>query len=101
MDRARRAAFASVALAIVPNDGPRGIALRQANPVDMAHYDSGKSPEGRAFGCRAIWRRLRPVGILISDDVSDNLAFKRFAEEVRRTPTVVAWNGKYQGILIR
>ena len=76
-------------------------ALRAAGRVDLAHYDSDKSPEGRAFGYRAIWRRLRPGGILVSDDIGDNLAFKRFAETVGRTPVIVSWSGKYQGILIR
>ena len=75
--------------------------LRRAKSVDMAHYDSDKTPEGRTFGYNSVWRRLRPGGILVSDDVGDNLAFKCFAEQVGRTPIVVAWNDKYQGILIR
>ena len=76
-------------------------ALRQARPVDLAHYDSDKSPQGRLFGYGTIWDSLRIGGILVSDDVGDNLAFKRFAEHVGRTPIVVRWNNKYQGLLVK
>ena len=76
-------------------------ALRRAKSVDLAHYDSDKSAEGRAFGYAAIWRRLREGGVLVSDDVGDNLEFRRFAERVGRTPVVVAWGGKHQGVLVR
>ena len=75
--------------------------LREAGAVDLAHYDSDKSPEGRAFGYDAIWQSLRGGGVLISDDVGDNLEFKNFAEMVNRIPVIVEWNGKYQGILIK
>lgn len=76
-------------------------ALRSLATVDLGHYDSDKSYEGRAFGYRAIWQLLRPGGILISDDVGDNLAFKEFTEQVNREPSIIAWNGKYQGVLIK
>ncbi len=76
-------------------------ALREAGPVDLAHYDSDKTSEGRAFAYPALWRSLREGGILVSDDVGDNLEFKRFAEKVERSPLVVQWNGKFQGILIK
>ena len=76
-------------------------ALREAAPVDLAHYDSDKSPKGRAFAYAAIRQALREGGILVSDDVGDNLEFRRFAEKVAREPIVVHWNGKFQGILIK
>ena len=76
-------------------------ALRQSHPVDLAHYDSDKSPQGRLFGYGTMWQWLRTGGVLVSDDIGDNLAFKSFAEKVCRTPIVVRWNHKYQGILIK
>ena len=76
-------------------------ALKQAKVVDLAHYDSDKSVQGRAFGYNAIWKSLRKGGILVSDDIGDNLEFKRFSERVGRTPMVVGQNSKYSGILIK
>ncbi len=76
-------------------------ALRQAKVIDLAHYDSDKTVQGRAFGYSAIWKHLRKGGILVSDDIGDNLEFKRFSERVRRTPIVVSQDRKYQGILIK
>ena len=76
-------------------------ALQAAYPVDFAHYDSDKSTSGRLYGYSTIWRSLRGGGILVSDDVGDNLAFKEFAEMVERAPIVVEYDGKFQGILVK
>ena len=76
-------------------------ALRRAQPVDLGHYDSDKTAAGRAFGYGAMWRAMRTGGVLVSDDVGDNLAFRRFAESVGRTPVIVSWGGKYQGLLMK
>ena len=76
-------------------------ALQAAYPVDLAHYDSDKSISGRLYGYSTIWRSLRGGGILVSDDIGDNLAFKEFAEMVARPPIVVEYDGKFQGILVK
>lgn len=80
-------------------------ALRSAKTVDLAHYDSDKTPEGRAFGYDIIWKHLKKGGVLMSDDIGDNLEFKRFSEKVERTPIVVECvvvsTPKYQGVLIK
>ena len=77
------------------------VALRHCIPVDLAHYDSDKTARGRFFGYWRMWKALRNGGVLVSDDVGDNLAFKSFAEQVGRTAVVVARDGKYQGILVK
>ena len=76
-------------------------ALQAAYPVDLAHYDSDKSVSGRLYGYSTIWQFLRHGGILVSDDVGDNLAFKEFAQMVGRPPVVVEHDGKHQGILVK
>ena len=76
-------------------------ALRAGQPIDLAHYDSDKSYHGRSFAYNTIWDSMSTGAILVSDDISDNLAFKEFAEGVGRTPIVVKWNRKYQGIVIK
>lgn len=77
------------------------IAIRLLGSLDFAHYDSDKTPEGRMFAYPLIWRSLVPKGLLVSDDVSDNNAFHRFAEEVGVTPIFVRLEGKFAGILVK
>ncbi len=74
---------------------------RTEEPFDIAHYDSDKSPKGRAFGYRTMWECLHPGGVLVSDDVGDNLSFNIFCEKVGKVPLIVEWNAKYQGIVRR
>lgn len=76
-------------------------ALREAGgPIDLAHYDSDKSPEGRAFALPRLWANLREGGILVCDDIQDNLAFARFCEHIGRTPIVLRKQGSdYVGIV--
>jgi predicted O-methyltransferase YrrM len=74
--------------------------LREWPSIDLAHYDSDKSEQGRAFGYGLLWSALRPGGILVSDDIQDNLAFRRFAEGIGRKPWVLpSRDGAYVGIL--
>lgn len=70
--------------------------------IDLAYYDSDKSEDGRAFAYNLLWNALRPGGVLISDDISDNMAFAQFCEENNVDPIVVAEPGcNPQGILIK
>lgn len=76
-------------------------ALKAAGRIDLAHYDSDKSPAGRSFAYALIWRALRPGGLLISDDVGDNLAFRDFCAERQLQPIIVKQATKYQGIVVK
>jgi predicted O-methyltransferase YrrM len=61
--------------------------------IDFVHYDSDKSYLGRAATYRALWARLRSGGILMSDDIADNTAFRDFAAEVGLPPVVIHSEG--------
>jgi len=67
--------------------------------TDFIHYDSDKSIEGRKFAYPRLFDNLRNGGILISDDISDNVGFKRFCEEMNLNPLIIKDGNKYQGII--
>lgn len=52
---------------------------RGLGTIDFVHYDSDKSYEGRLFAYGLLYDRLSPSGVLMSDDVDDNLGFRDFA----------------------
>jgi predicted O-methyltransferase YrrM len=86
----------------VPNDLRAGWSLRRGadrdelpqaiadiRPIDLAHYDSDKSYAGRRWAYPLIWDGLRDGGLLMSDDVEDNLAFLDFAADISVEPLIV------------
>lgn len=74
-------------------------ALKTLGSVDLAHYDSDKSYAGRMWSYAKIWEHLRPGGLLISDDIRDNFAFRDFAESVYLAPLIAKTSGRYIGVL--
>lgn len=76
--------------------------VREWGEIDLVHYDSDKSPQGRAFAFGLLWSVLRPGGLLISDDVHQNLGFRDFAARVGVHPWVLPKpNGSFAGILLK
>ena len=76
-------------------------ALEELSTIDMCHYDSDKSYEGRMWAYSLLWKALKKGGLLISDDIGDNVAFRDFADTVAVDPTVVVFENKYSGVLIK
>ena len=68
---------------------------------DFCHYDSDKSYQGRMMIYSKIWELLNKNGVLLSDDISDNLAFFHFSKKKGKKPFVVQYNKKYLGLLIK
>jgi predicted O-methyltransferase YrrM len=66
--------------------------------VDLVHYDSDKSYQGRNFGYPLLWDALREGGIFISDDIQDNMAFREFVSKEGAPFAVTESQGKYVGI---
>ena len=76
---------------------------RKISKIDIFHYDSDKSYRGRMWAYPFMWQQIIKGGIFISDDISDNIAFKNFAGSLNLTPIVV-YNkpeDKFIGILIK
>ena len=72
-----------------------------ATSIDVVHYDSDKSYEGRSWAYGELYRHLRKGGVFISDDIGDNAAFQDFCEKKNIIPTIVAFEGKYVGVFVK
>ena len=79
------------------------MAIAQLRTIDMCHYDSDKSYEGRMWAYPRLWEALRDGGVFISDDVNDNQAFRDFCESVGVQPYIMAKanSSHYVGIIIK
>jgi len=74
-------------------------ALKILPELDLAHYDSDKTVEGREFAYPRLWAALKPGGFLVSDDVSDNTAFIDFCKSLNAEPVIVRCDDKFAGIV--
>ena len=79
--------------------------VRQKSSFDLCHYDSDKSYSGKTWALPKLWRMIKKGGVLICDDINDNLAFKHFCESQNIEPIIVETFDsqivKYVGIAIK
>ncbi len=76
--------------------------VRNAAPFDLVYYDSDKSYDGRRFAYTLLWDNLAAGGVLVSDDIDDNMAFADFAATTGVEPIVVKEPGQSaQGLLVK
>ncbi|MDB9715935.1 class I SAM-dependent methyltransferase [Amylibacter sp.] len=69
--------------------------------VDLVHYDSDKSWQGRRYGFPLLWDALKSRGLFISDDIQDNLFFRDFVTE-KSVPFAVTFSeGKFVGVALK
>ena len=69
--------------------------------LDLAHYDSDKTPGGRRFGYHLLWEKLKAGGVFVSDDIQDNMMFAEFVAAKNAPFGVVETAGKYVGIAVK
>lgn len=67
--------------------------------VDLFHYDSDKSVYGRAYAYDLMWGTLKTGGLLVSDDIQDNLYFAHFSASTGVEPVVVKYRDQFVGVL--
>ena len=76
-----------------------GRAVRKLGTLDLAHYDSDKTYAGQRWAYPKIWAALRSGGVLVSDDIQYQTAFRDFAATCGASPIVVGGDDKLIGIL--
>lgn len=78
------------------------IALRQfEGNIDLCHYDSDKSYQGRMFAYPILYNALCEKGWFISDDIGDNVAFRDFCILNNISPFVINDNGRFVGLFVK
>lgn len=50
--------------------------VSEASPIDLVHYDSDKSREGRSFAWSTVAPHLSPNALVLFDDIQDNGHFR-------------------------
>ncbi|MDL1914201.1 MAG: class I SAM-dependent methyltransferase [Bergeyella sp.] len=75
--------------------------FREQNTFQLIHYDSDKSYNGRLWAYPLLWKHLEKQGILISDDIGDNAAFMEFCTTLNLIPTIIGFDDKFAGILVK
>lgn len=73
--------------------------LSQVDEVDMFHYDSDKSRDGRQFAMRLVFPKVKDGGIVVMDDIQDDMFFRDFVTENDLRFHVFEFEGKYLGLV--
>lgn len=73
----------------------------EVNLMDVVHYDSDKSYEGRIWAYKQLYKHLRNGGVFISDDIGDNSAYQDFCAEMNIDSTIVEFEGKFVGLFVK
>lgn len=75
--------------------------LKEIQEIDVVHYDSDKSYEGMKWAYEILFPYVKKGGVFISDDINDNSAFQDFCEQQNIEPTVVEFEGKFVGVIVK
>ena len=52
--------------------------VQSVDSIDLFHYDSDKSYDGREFGMNQVKPKLHENSVVVMDDIEDNLFFRDF-----------------------
>lgn len=69
------------------------------NSLDFFYHDSDHSYGHQMFEYTEVWEKLRPGGVLVSDDINWSNAFVDFCKHVSRTPYVLCDTNKFSGFI--
>ncbi len=73
----------------------------KTDALDVVHYDSDKTYNGRIWAYNLLWSKLRKGGIFMSDDIGDNAAFMDYCKKNSFNPHIIEFDGKYAGVIIK
>jgi predicted O-methyltransferase YrrM len=68
--------------------------FRASAPIDIFIHDSSHDYWTMTAEYEQAWDKLKPGGVLVSDDIDDNPSFPHFAERVGQAPVIAGEEGK-------
>ncbi len=71
---------------------PQPKLLTESGEVDLFIHDSEHTYQNMMFEFHTVWPYLRKGGLLLSDDIDWNQAFKEFADKVGAVPIRLGWS---------
>jgi len=71
--------------------------LDKVSEINLVHYDSDKSYEGRSFAIHTLAPKLTHDAVVLFDDIQDNWHFRDIASE--RPFLIFAFEGKWVGMI--
>ena len=78
---------------------PRALAL--LGTIDLCHYDSDKRYRSRLWAYPLLWNALRPGGLMLSDDIGDNVGYRDWCQRNGHDPLIIGIESKYVGVLVK
>jgi Methyltransferase domain len=76
-------------------------ALREVGVIDLCHYDSDKRYRSRLWAYPLLWNALRPGGLMLSDDIGDNVGYRDWCQANGHEPLIIGIDGKFVGALVK
>jgi predicted O-methyltransferase YrrM len=73
--------------------------LPQIDAIDLVHYDSDKTVEGREFVMDAVAPKLAPGAVIVMDDIDDNTFFRDWVAKTGRPCRVFGGGRKFVGLV--
>ncbi|MGE3856188.1 MAG: class I SAM-dependent methyltransferase [Dehalococcoidia bacterium] len=73
--------------------------VSRVDRIDLFHYDSDKSASGRAFALRTAGRLIGRRGVVVMDDIQDNLFFRDWVAREHLPYLVFEFEGKFLGVV--
>lgn len=75
--------------------------LNAVPQIDLFHYDSDKSYEGRQYAYNAVKDKMAPNSLILFDDSNDNPFFHDIVkkEKLQERSHVLAYKGKFIGVI--
>jgi len=73
--------------------------LKINNEIDIFHYDSDKSYEGKYWALNSVWPYISNNGFILCDDVQDNYAFFDFVNNLNVDFKIINYENKYIGMI--
>jgi predicted O-methyltransferase YrrM len=73
--------------------------VRTVDRIDLVHYDSDKTADGRRFAMNCLADKLSPDAVIVMDDIQDDIFFRDWVTANEQEAHTFRFEGKYLGLV--